>query len=92
MAVGVIVEVRGGTREQYEEIAATLFPDGRLPDGWVVHIAGPIDGGWRVINVVHSREEFEVFTRDQLVPAAREAGDAALPEVTFFPVANLLRG
>lgn len=33
-----------------------------------------------------------MFIRDKLLPAAREAGDAGPPEVTYFPVTNLLYG
>ena len=29
------------------------------PDGWQVHIAGPSENGWRIVNVVPSQEQFE---------------------------------
>lgn len=55
-----------------------------------MHIAGPIDNGWRVVNVVPSQEEFEVFAREQLIPATQQEGDPP-PQVTFFPVYRLIR-
>jgi hypothetical protein len=45
------IDIPGGTEQQYEQITATLFPDGKLPDGWLVHLAGPTADGWRVVNV-----------------------------------------
>lgn len=89
MAVGVIVTVPEGTEEQYEQIAPTLFPEDKLPDGWAIHIAGPTDSGWQVINVVPSREEFETFAREKLIPATQQADDRP-PEVRFFAIHRLI--
>jgi hypothetical protein len=55
-----------------------------------VHLAGPTENGWRVVNVVPSQEEFEAFAREQLLPAAQQAGDPP-PQITFFPVHTLIR-
>ncbi len=41
MAVAVIVDIPGGTEQQYEQVIATVFPDGKLPEGWLMHLAGP---------------------------------------------------
>lgn len=88
--VVVIVDIPGGTELQYDKITATVFPGGKIPDGWVMHVAGPTENGWRVVNVIPSQELFEVFAREQLLPAAQAAGDAP-PEVTFFPVHRLIQ-
>ena len=90
MAVAVQVDVPGGNEQRYKQIVATVFPEGKLPEGWLLHLAGPTENGWRVLNVVQSREQFEAFAREQLLPAAQQAGDAT-PEVTFFPVHRLIR-
>lgn len=89
MAVAVLVEIPGGTKEQYEQVASHLFPGGALPEGWRFHLAGPDEGGWRVVNVVDSREEFERFASETILPATREAGEAP-PRFTFFPVQNAI--
>ena len=91
MAVGVMLTVPGGSEQQYDQIAAAVFPDGKLPDGWEIHISGPVDRGWRVINVVPSEEEFQTFAREKLTPAAQEVNDDP-PEITFFPIHKLIRG
>ena len=55
-----------------------------------MHIAGPIDNGWRVVNVVPSQEGFEVFAREQLIPAVQQAENVT-PQLAFFPVYRLIR-
>jgi hypothetical protein len=72
MAVAVIVDVPGGTEQLYEQLK--LFPEDKLPEGWLMHMAGPTETGWRVVNIVPSQEEFEVFAREQLAPAAQQVG------------------
>ena len=88
--VVVIVDIPGGTQRQYEQITAELFPGGKLPNGWALHVAGPTETGWRVINVIPSQEDFEAFAREQLFPAAQAAGDAP-PQLSFFPVHRLIQ-
>ena len=79
-----------GNAQKYEQVTGKLFPEGKLPEGWQVHIAGPAGNGWQVVNVVPSQEQFETFAREQLLPAAQQAGDAP-PQITFFPVYRLIR-
>jgi hypothetical protein len=55
-----------------------------------VHVAGPTENGWRVVNVVPSQEQYEAFAREQLLPRHPTSRDAT-PEVTFFPVHRLIR-
>ena len=90
MPVAVIVDLPGGTEQGYEQVTATLFPKGKLPEGWMVHVAGPTESGWRVVNVVPSQEQFEAFARETLLPATKEVGDGP-PQLAFFPVHRLIR-
>ena len=69
MAVAVVIDVPNGNQRFYDQIVPTLFPDGNLPEGWMVHIAGPTEDGWRIVNVVPSQEGFETFARETLGPA-----------------------
>jgi hypothetical protein len=89
MAVAVVVEIPGGTEEQYEQVASQIFAGGKLPEGWLLHVAGPGEGGWRVVNVVQSQEQFERFARDTILPATRNAGEEP-PKFTFFSVQNAI--
>jgi hypothetical protein len=43
MAVAVIVDLPGGTEQQYEQVIATVIPEGTLPQGWQVRLAGPTE-------------------------------------------------
>jgi hypothetical protein len=62
----------------------------KLPEGLFMHLAGPTENGWRVVNIVQSQEQFETFAREKLVPATQQVGDAA-PQMTFFPAYRLIR-
>jgi hypothetical protein len=55
MAIAVMVEIPGGTEQQYEQIIASVSPDGKLPEGWLVHIASASEYGRRIVNVVNHR-------------------------------------
>ena len=63
MAVAVIIDVPNGNQQFYDQIVPALFSNGRLPEGWQLHIAGPTETGWRIVNVVPSQQEFEEFAR-----------------------------
>ena len=86
----VIVDIPSGSQQFYDQIIPTLFPDGKLPKGWQLHIAGPTATGWRIVNVVPSQEQFETFSREQLGPVLRQL-EGVTPELTFFPVYRLIR-
>lgn len=89
MAVGVIVELAGGTAEQYDAIIGEMKQGDWPPPHSVLHIAGPSDDGWRVVDVWESAEAFEAFARDHIVPLAQKHGMTAPPQITMWPVHNL---
>jgi hypothetical protein len=90
MVVAVTVDIPGGTEEHYEQMMDRAFPGGTHPEGWLVHISGPTENGWRVLNVAASQEQFEVFVRELLLPAAGLEWDAGPPRLTRFPVHRLI--
>ncbi len=95
MAIGVLHEAPGGTREQYEQVASRLT-DGRglnsLGDwpveGILFHSAGPTENGWRVVDVWESEEAFQHFG-EVLAPLLEEAGFGGEPQV--FPLHNFIK-
>ncbi|HEV2712557.1 MAG TPA: hypothetical protein VGU26_05625 [Gaiellaceae bacterium] len=89
MAVAVLVEIPHGTEAQYEQVASEIFADGKLPPGWLLHMAGPEDDRWRVVNIVESRDEFERFARETIMPATQKAGEEP-PQFTFVPLHTLI--
>jgi hypothetical protein len=54
LAVAGIVDIPGGTEheQQYEQVIATVFPEGKLPESWHVHLAGLLGLGVAVIGNV----------------------------------------
>jgi hypothetical protein len=92
MAVVVVNEIEGGSKDLYEEVNPKVMPGGELPDGCQIHIAGPIENGWRVITVWDSEEQFQQFRNEKLIPAMREAGseDRIAPSISANEVHRLI--
>jgi hypothetical protein len=74
MAVVTILEIPGLTREQYEAAGASLPPG--PPEGIEFHSCGPVEGGWRIVDVWSSRSVYDAFLDDAFLPAIRAAGGA----------------
>ena len=91
MAVVVVNEIEGGSQELYDRVNPKVMPDG-LPDGCQLHIAGPVESGWRVITVWESEERFQRFREETLIPAMREADaeNRIAPSITASPVYKLI--
>jgi hypothetical protein len=91
----MIHDAPGGTREQYEQVAAQVS-DGRglnslddwPVDGILFHAAGPTDDGWRVVDVWESEEAFQSFG-PIIGPALQEVGFPGEPQL--FPLHNFLK-
>jgi len=87
MAVVVVNEMPQGSQDFYDQVNPKVMPDGRLPDGCQVHIAGPSGGGWRVITVWDSEEQFQQFRSEKLIPAMKEVGGEAFIAPSIEPEA-----
>ena len=95
MSVVVSAVSPGITAEMYEAITQRVMPGDQLPDGCRLHIGGPVQGGWRVITVWESGEDFQRFREEKLLPTIRElAGGTAPPtaEPEISPVHKLITG
>ena len=88
MAVVVVNEIPQADQGFYDEVNPRVMPDGQLPEGCQVHIAGPSAGGWRVITVWDSEEQFQQFRNEKLIPAMQELGrgDFVAPKIEANPV------
>lgn len=89
MAVGLRLKFAGGKQEQYDAIHQHMNIDANPPAGMIFHSAGPIEGGWGVIDVWESRDAFDAFAGGRLMPAVGELGDRAFqgpPDIKEFPV------
>ena len=69
MAYGLIHYFPGGTKEQYEASLAAVHPSkDRLPEGQIYHAAGPSKGGWTIVAIHNSKESWERFRDQTLMP------------------------
>jgi hypothetical protein len=89
MAVAMLLEVPGGTQEQYDRVMDELQLEG-MPEGGIAHIAAPMDGGWRVLDVWESREAFERFYEDRLGAAIAKSGMSQDQAPKFLELHNVI--
>jgi len=73
MAIVSTLEFSSVTRQQYEQLGATLAPSG-APAGIIFHSCGAVPQGWRIIDVWESEEAFSRFVDERLLPAVRALG------------------
>jgi hypothetical protein len=71
MAIGILVEIPGGTQANYDAVIARMDLRNDPPEGCLVHMAGPMEGGWRVVDVWESQEHFDRFMSERLGAALR---------------------
>ncbi|MEU7133688.1 hypothetical protein [Streptomyces sp. NPDC046261] len=90
MAIIVTFELPGATQDVYDACidrltggqGFTSFADLPGADGIIVHVSGPVDGGWRVTDVWESPEAFESFAAT-LAPIISDLGYGHVqPQVT----------
>jgi quinol monooxygenase YgiN len=75
MAIAVIAPIP--SKEAYETINEKLSGSKRPtenPEGNIIHTAGEGPNGFYVVDVWESREAFENFMNDQIMPAMQESG------------------
>jgi hypothetical protein len=92
MAVGIRLKFSGGTQENYDAAHGVMEIDSDPPAGMIVHSAGPVDGGWGVLDFWESRDAFDNFVQQRLMPRLQGLGDRGFPnppDVKEFPVHNL---
>jgi len=73
MKFGIIHHFPGGTKENYEASIAAVHPANGLPDGQIFHAAGASPGGWTIIAVHESKQSWEKF-RDEILLPGMQAG------------------
>jgi hypothetical protein len=94
MAYGIVHHFPGGTKEQYEASVDALHP-GRsiLPKGQIFHAAGVSADGWTVVAIHDSKESWEKFRNEILMPLMQQGisgGFATPPHETSFEVSTKL--
>lgn len=91
MAIATLFEMPGGTKEQYDQVRREVGLTGsQLAPGQLVHFAGPVEGGWQVVNVWESQEAADKFNTEKVNPARQKAGWSQGAMKTF-PVHSLAK-
>jgi hypothetical protein len=92
MAYGIIHHFPGGTKKQYEASINAVHPSrNQLPNGQIFHAAGPSNGGYTIVAVHDSKESWERFRDEILMPklqAGVPGGFTSAPVETLFDVEN----
>ena len=94
MSYAVIHRFEGGTEAQYRATVAAVHPADGLPDGQLLHVAGPDDDGWTIFAIHDSRESWERFRDETLTPRMREGvegGFTSPPQEITFEIRNQQR-
>jgi hypothetical protein len=94
MAFGIVHHFPGGTKENYEAAIAAVHPgNGLLPAGQLFHAAGASSGGWTIMAVHESKESWEKFRDEILLPriqAGIEGGFPTPPQETEIDVYKVM--
>ncbi len=91
MAIGLLnrFSEQAGAAE-YDKVSAVLDNQGNPPDGMIFHSAGELEGVFQVFNIWESREHFDRFREERLIPAMKEAmGEemvAQMPDADYLEV------
>jgi hypothetical protein len=89
MVVAMLMEWPEVTQEQYEAVMKELRLDVNPPLGGLFHVAGPMPGGWRVVDVWESPEAFQTFSEQRIMPAVKKVGISTQPRVEVYPAHNV---
>ena len=90
MPVLAVIEVPGGNSALDEVLTEAWDIAGRPPKGNVLRMAGPMDGGWRVVSLWESRQQFETFLEERLHLSLQDTGVGQLV-VSFWEIERINR-
>jgi hypothetical protein len=92
MSVAVVMNFKGGTPEQYDQVIERMGfePGGAGASGGLFHWVTMTDDGIRVTDVWETADQFQQFADEQIAPITEEVGVPGPPEVTFYDVHNYL--
>jgi hypothetical protein len=78
----------------YDAISERLQTQGAPPAGLLVHTAGFTGNGFRIFEVWESREDYERFLNDRLMPLIQEvaSSDQRDPQTTVYELHGFMAG
>jgi hypothetical protein len=90
MAIAQVHEIQGYTKEGYEQGMAELGLAGP-PPGSLVHMSGPMEGGWRIIEVWESEEAATAFYGSETFQQMVQRTGVQPNVVASWPIENVLK-
>jgi hypothetical protein len=87
-AVALLVNVPGFSEKQYDRAVDLVGTMNNPPQGHILHVAGPADGGWRVFDIWTSEHAFQEFRNQRLENALKQVG-AGPSRFEFSRIFNL---
>lgn len=87
MAILIIADVKGQTRQGYDGMIGALGPIFKQAPGLILHTSHPTEDGWRVVEVWQSKAEANRWYADYVAP---NLPPAIRPKRTFYDLHNLL--
>ena len=86
MAVMLLMEWNGMTKEQYDAVRKDVNWEGDRPKGAVFHVASFGADGAHIVDIWDSEADFQAFLESRLGAATQRAGIQGQPDVHFYPV------
>jgi hypothetical protein len=86
----VIIEVPGGSSALDDALTEAWGIASSPPEGNMLRMAGPMDGGWRVVSLWESRQQFETFLEEQLHLPLQDTS-AGQPVVSIWEIEKVHR-
>jgi hypothetical protein len=87
----------GFGQAEYDAVNEKMNVVADPPDGLIFHSAGQgPTGAWRIVDIWESREHFERFLQDRLMPAFIEVSgqqpeEGQQPDTTWWPIHNTIK-
>ena len=86
----------GAGPDLYDGVQAVLDVANNPPDGLIFHWAGEVDGKWTITDVWETRQAYDTFRDQRLVPALQkvsgmDAASGPQPTITEFVVHNYFK-
>ena len=89
MAVGVVLDFKGATLQQYDQVHELMgrsTPDAAAPAGMLFHWVTKTDTGIQVTDVWETKAQFEAFAADQFGPLTEKVCIEGPPQMAFHDV------
>jgi hypothetical protein len=87
MPVMMVSEVRGQSPQGYDGMLAHVGGALRQAPGFVMHMAHPAEGGWRIVEVWQSQDDATRFFANHIAPNLPEG---IRPKLSFQPLHSLV--